>query len=94
MGAPIYASYRRSGEQDGADPYEEFRRFYKGNAIIIYAFVLFKGNGDYQDLLGKLLPEHNWWRYWNNWGSKSNKKTENDLTYLIHISRSQVQCKL
>jgi hypothetical protein len=52
-----YDNYKRSGQQDAADPFDEFTGYFKGDEVLMYAFALFKGENQFlTNLLGKLLP--------------------------------------
>ena len=54
----VYERYRyQSGDQDAEDPYAEFCKFYGGNSILMYAFVVFDQNDAIVDLLGKVCSE-------------------------------------
>lgn len=54
----VYERYRyQSGDQDAEDPYAEFAKFYAGDTILMYAFVVFDNNDGVVDLLGKVCPE-------------------------------------
>jgi hypothetical protein len=54
----VYERYRyQSGDQDAEDPYNEFSKFYAGDTILMYAFVVFGNDDGMVDLLGKVCPD-------------------------------------
>ena len=54
----VYERYRyQSGDQDAEDPYAEFAKFYAGDSILMYAFVVFENDDGVVDLMGKVCPE-------------------------------------
>ena len=54
----VYERYRyQSGDQDAEDPYAEFAKFYAGDSMLMYAFVVFENDDGVVDLMGKVCPE-------------------------------------